>query len=231
MAQKCVNGCNVTRRWDACLAFAALPLAATWDTFIWVFSAISTSTKGLLMNDWMKELKENYTVPIMTTFKQEVMPLSSFSFVCFTQGSETGLGLWSKRIILSVSSFLNSPLFSVRHMKHKLQDFRTHCWQQVHGRSVTIQRWVLERICGALRHMPLSCVCWTPSFTWWRSWRSGWVSGQRVSGTFLYSCTAWLPWWRSWSGLSTVPAWTTSVSSTRSDLTQYNVQCVTCVCL
>lgn len=150
-----------------------------------------------------------------------MLPLSVFFF--FTHGSETGV--WSKTIILSIGSCLNSPLFSVWHMKHKLQDCK------VHGRSVTIQRWVLERTCGALRHTQRSCVCWTLSFTWWRSWRSGWVSGQRASGTFLCSCTIWLPWWRSWSGLSTVPAWTTSVSSTRSDLTNNFVQCVKCVCL
>lgn len=94
---------------------------------------------------------------------------------------------------------------------------RTHCWRQILGReeSLNIQRWGLERTCGALRHMQLSCGCWTQSFTWWRSWRSGWVSGLRVSGSFQCSCTTWLPWQRSWTGLRLVQDWTTSASSTR----------------
>lgn len=64
-----------------------------------------------------------------STFKQEVLPLSSF----FSHMEvKLVLGLRSKRIILSIGSCLNSPLFSVWHMKHGLQDslLRTGSWQE-----------------------------------------------------------------------------------------------------
>lgn len=94
-----------------------------------------------------------------------------------------------------------------------------------------IDRWVLERSCGVHRRTQLCWGCWTQSFTSWRSWRSGWASGPRASGSFQHSYTAWPPWWRNWTGPSTGLEWTTSVSWTRWGPLQLDHHSYVCVCV
>ncbi len=136
--------------------------------------------------------------------------MSPLCFFFHSQGNETPL--WPQRNSCSWSLAAALAPFCPTHEDTKvLLDslLKTNCC------SLISQRWVLGRTFGALRLIQLSCGCWTQSYTWWRSWRSGWVSELRVSGSFQGSCIKWQSLWRSWTGLSSVQDWTTSASSTR----------------
>jgi len=126
-------------------------------------------------------------------------PLNTFC----SQGSETPLRPQRDRYSWLLEQLLQ-PLHSVSAPLVRA-GCGIYCSQEFTGRrTAIIQGWVLGRTCGVHRRTLQSCGCWTQSFIWWRSWRSGWVSELRVSGSFRCSCTTWLPWRRRWTNLRPV---------------------------